>query len=62
MPDDDLFDFLLFNELLFPEEEDRTYECPHCGRVIEGSEEVEWIDKKRETFKCPGCGKELEIE
>ena len=70
MPDDNLFDFLLFNELLFPEEEDKTYECPHCGRVIEGDEKVECIgppvrpedgpasrlDKKKRIFKCPACG------
>jgi len=63
MPDPEFFDFMLEGgyELLFPEEEDRTVECPYCGRLIRGDEEVEWIDKKKKIFKCPDCGKKLKI-
>lgn len=58
----DFFDFMMLYELLFPEEEDRTYECPYCKRVIQGNEKVEWIDKKNKIFKCPECGEKLEIK
>jgi predicted RNA-binding Zn-ribbon protein involved in translation (DUF1610 family) len=61
MEEPDFFEFMILHELLFPEEEDREYKCPYCGRVIRGSEKVEWIDKKRGIFKCPDCGKKLNI-
>lgn len=40
MPDPDFFDFMVFYELMFPDEPDKTIECPHCGRVIKGNEKV----------------------
>lgn len=62
MSDDDFFEFMVFYELLFPDDKDRECECPACGRVIKGSEKVEWVDKKRGIFKCPDCGEEVEVE
>jgi DNA-directed RNA polymerase subunit RPC12/RpoP len=63
MKDPDFFDFMLEGgyDLLFPDDEDENYECPHCGRIIEGNEKVEWIDKKNKIFKCPECGEEVKI-
>lgn len=61
MSNDDFFDFMVFWELMFPEDEDRTYECPSCGRVISGGEKVPWIDKKNQIFKCPGCEELLKL-
>jgi predicted RNA-binding Zn-ribbon protein involved in translation (DUF1610 family) len=55
MQDDDFFDFMIFNELMFPENPDETFECQFCGRVIEGDEKV-MVSKDKKTFKCPGCG------
>jgi predicted RNA-binding Zn-ribbon protein involved in translation (DUF1610 family) len=62
MPDDDFFEFMVFYELLFPDDQDKECECSECGRVIKGSEKVEWLDKKRSIFKCPNCGEEVEVE
>lgn len=47
---------------LFPDEEFKNFECPHCGRMIKGDEEVEWLDKGQGVFRCPECGGELELE
>lgn len=60
----DFEDFILSGgwDLLFPDDEDETCECPHCGRVIDGDEKVEWVDKKNKAFKCPDCGEEIELE
>jgi len=58
---DDLFDFMIFYELMFPDDPDKTIICPSCGRVIKGNEEVGWIDKEKTTFKCPDCDEEIEI-
>ena len=57
---DDFFDFMVFYELMFPDDEDREITCPHCGRVIKGSEKVRWIEKGR-LFECPDCKEEIEI-
>lgn len=62
MNNDNFFNFMVFYELLFPDDEDRTVECDSCGRIIKGSEKVEWINKKGGIFKCPDCGKEIELE
>lgn len=62
MQDDGFFDFMVLYELLFPDDEDKTFKCLYCGRVINGSEEVEWVDKDEKIFKCPDCGKQLRIE
>ncbi len=53
----DFFDFVLDGgwDLLFPEEENRSYECPFCEEVINGNSQVEWVDKEGKIFKCPNC-------
>jgi predicted RNA-binding Zn-ribbon protein involved in translation (DUF1610 family) len=57
----DWWDFVMEGgwDLLYPDDEDETFECPHCNRIINGSEKVEWVDKKNSVFKCPECGEEL---
>ena len=64
MNDPDFFDFMLEGgyDLLFPDDEDETFQCPFCNRIINGSQKVEWIDKKNKIFKCPACGDKLEIK
>ncbi len=62
MSSDDFFDFMVFWELMFPEDENKTYECPSCNRVIRGNENVPWIDKKANIFKCPQCDELLQID
>ncbi len=62
MPDDDFFDFMIFDELMFPDDPDKTVECPACGRKIKGGEIVTWVDKAGKTFKCPDCDERIEIE
>lgn len=59
----DFWDFMLEGgyDLLFPDDEDETYECPFCNRVIMGSEKVEWKDKKDRIFLCPECKREIRI-
>lgn len=59
---DDFFDFMIFYELLFPDDENKTIECENCRRMIKGSEKVEWVDKRRRIFKCPDCNEEIEID
>jgi len=61
MSNDDFFDFMVFWELMFPEDEDKTFECPSCDTIIKGDDKVPWIDKKNKIFKCPNCGKLLLI-
>jgi PTS system fructose-specific IIC component len=62
MSNDDFFDFMVFWELMFPEDEDKTFKCPSCDTIIKGDDKVPWIDKKNKIFKCPDCGKLLQIE
>lgn len=62
MPDPDFFDFMVFYELMFPDQPDKTIECPHCGRVIKGDEKVAWVDKTNGILKCPDCDEEIKIE
>lgn len=57
---DDFFNFMIFNELMFPDDEGREIKCPHCGRVIKGSEKVAWVEKGK-VFKCPECEECIEI-
>jgi predicted RNA-binding Zn-ribbon protein involved in translation (DUF1610 family) len=57
---DDFFDFMIFYELMFPDDEDREIKCPHCGRVIKGSEKVGWVEKGK-IFKCPECEEEVNV-
>lgn len=59
--EDDFFDFMVFYELMFPDDPDKTFECPFCRNVIEGNEQVE-VDRERNVFKCPACGQEIEVE
>lgn len=61
MSNDDFFDFMVFWELMFPEDEDKTFKCPSCNRIIKGSDKVAWIDKKNRIFKCLDCGELLKI-
>lgn len=63
MENPDFWDFMLEGgyDLLFPDDEDDTVECESCGRVIKGSEKVEWVDKERRIFKCPECKENIEI-
>jgi len=58
----DEFDFVVFYDLLFPDDEKATYECPFCARLIKGSEEVAWLDKKRRVFKCPDCDNAISLD
>ncbi len=62
MQDYDLFDFMVFSEMLFPEDPDRTIECPFCGTKIEGDERVRWLDRDKNTFQCPDCDREIKID
>ena len=64
MSEPNFWDFMMEGgyDLLFPDDEDETYECSHCGRIINGHERVEWLDKKNKIFKCPGCHSEIKIE
>ena len=62
MQDNGFWDFAIFYELMFPDDEDRKIECEHCGRVIKGNEKVGWIDKEKGIFKCPNCGEELKLD
>lgn len=59
----DFEDFMLGGgwDLLFPDEFEDNYTCPFCGRVIQGREKVEWVDKNLGIFKCPECGEEITI-
>lgn len=59
---DDFFGFMLFNEILFPDDEDRTIECPFCHYIIEGNVKLGWVDKKAQIFKCPKCNKDIKID
>jgi NAD-dependent SIR2 family protein deacetylase len=52
---------MVFYELLFSDDEDRTVECDNCGRVIKGNEKVEWIDRDKQIFKCPDCKQEIKL-
>jgi len=61
MSNDDFFDFMIFYELLFPDDEDKEVECDNCGRVIQGSEKVEWMDKNKQIFKCPDCKQKIQL-
>ena len=61
----DFEDFILeggWDLLLFPDDENKSFKCTFCGRVIQGGEQVEWLSKEEGKFKCPDCGEELEIE
>jgi predicted RNA-binding Zn-ribbon protein involved in translation (DUF1610 family) len=62
MNNDDFFDFMIFWELMFPEEEEKTFECPSCDREIKGSDKVPWVDKKSQIFKCPDCEVLLKLD
>ncbi len=53
---------MVFWELMFPEDENKTYECPSCNRVIRGNEKVPWINKRGNIFKCPQCDELLQID
>lgn len=63
MSDPDFWDFVMEGgwDLLFPDDEEGTFDCPFCGQVIQGSQKVQWIDKNEKKFKCPACGQTLEI-
>ena len=60
MQDPDFEDFVLDGgyDLLFNDD----IQCPHCNRIIESNEQVEWIDKSKRVFKCPDCGKQIEVD
>jgi len=62
MQDNGFWDFAIFYELMFPDDEDREIECEFCGRVIKGNEKVGWVDKEKGIFKCPECGAKLKTE
>lgn len=59
----DFWDFMLEGgyDLLFPDDEDNTVECENCGRVIKGSEKVEWVDKNKRIFKCLDCKQDIKL-
>ena len=56
---DEFFDFMIFNELMFPGSLG-GFDCPHCGATIDPDAQVEVVDKKSKTFKCPECDEEIE--
>lgn len=60
MKNEDFFDFMLFNELMFPEDSEETFKCPFCGRAIERGEKVQ-TNKEKCVFKCPDCGSKIEF-
>jgi predicted RNA-binding Zn-ribbon protein involved in translation (DUF1610 family) len=64
MQEPEFWDFVMEGgyDLLFPDDEDKEFECPHCQTVIAGSEKVEWIDRKKRVFKCPECEEEISLE
>jgi len=62
MEEDGFLDFIIFYDLLFPDDETKTFKCSSCGRLILGNEQVEWVNKSRRAFKCPECGEELWLE
>lgn len=49
-------------DLLFPAEFNRTFECPVCKRIIHGDELVKWVDEDKGIFKCPGCKNKVAID
>ena len=57
------FDFVLEGgwDLLFPDDDEMSYECPFCRKVLTGKEKVEWIDRKNKIFKCPHCNKVIKM-
>jgi predicted RNA-binding Zn-ribbon protein involved in translation (DUF1610 family) len=59
----ELWDFIMEGgyELLFPEDEERSYQCPYCGRIINGDEKVRWLDRMKTIFQCPECEEKIEI-
>lgn len=57
----DFFGFMLLNEILFPDDEDRTVECPSCHYNIKGDTKVGWVNKSARIFKCPKCGEEITV-
>lgn len=59
---DNFFDFMVFYELMFPDEPDKTIECLSCGRTIKGDEKVAWANKENKIFRCPDCDEEIAIE
>lgn len=58
---DEFFNFMVLYELLFPDDENKEVTCPHCGRVVKGSEKVKWVTQGK-IFKCPDCEEEVEID
>ena len=51
---DEFFDFAVFWELMFGEE-DEGFECPLCGAMIKKGTTLECIDAEDRTFLCPEC-------
>jgi len=56
--DNEFFDFLLFWELMFGDE-DEGFECPSCGLFIEKGRELKSSEGGKNGFLCPECGKTL---
>ena len=48
--------------MLVPEDKGKVFECPVCGREIDGEDKIEMVDKKEKIFKCPGCNKSLKFD
>lgn len=63
MKEPDFWDFMMEGgyDLLFPDDEENSFKCSFCGRIIQDSERVEWLDKSEKKLKCPECGETLEI-
>ncbi len=64
MSEPDFWDFVFEGgyDLLFPEDEDNTYQCSSCKQIIKGDEKVKWIDKEKTIFECPKCGEVIKNE
>ena len=48
-------------DLLLADDKDKDFECSNCGRIINGSEQVEWVDRQNNIFKCPACENRYEL-
>lgn len=57
---DEFFDFAVFWELMFGEE-DEGFECPLCSATIKRGTTLEFIDEQDRTFLCPECDGSLKL-
>ena len=59
---DEFFDFAVFWELMFGDEDDiKEVKCPACGRRMGVGDRIQVIEK-RGIIRCPGCDAILKID